>query len=77
MTFCVACQIGSHFLCRREPECSCECMDNLSRYWARGEFNKQFQNAMIEAEIESEDPRHENCDGAPDGGHSEECRAME
>lgn len=25
MKFCVACQIGNHKCCKREPECDCEC----------------------------------------------------
>ena len=25
MTFCIACQIGSHDLCKTEPNCNCEC----------------------------------------------------
>ena len=25
MYICVACQIGNHAMCRREPECDCPC----------------------------------------------------
>ena len=41
MNFCIACQIGSHELCEREPECDCECQKALPR-----EFSKEQQRMI-------------------------------
>ncbi len=41
------------------------------------EFSPAQQAIIDAAHADDNSPRHVNCDGAPDGGHSAECRASE
>ena len=55
MIFCIACQIESHELCEREPECDCECQKQLPREFSR-EQQRIIDASMDEAIAEGIEP---------------------